>query len=304
MISRLVFSLKKKTTKKSSKIKLKEISIIIPVKDNQNGIDDFLSSFFKTHKKEEYPKEIIIVDNLSIQAVQIRPEFQKRGIEIILANCDKKGPASARNKGVKISKGNWILFLDSDCLATKSTVNGYLKSCNNSVAYAGMVKSLGKDFISKYYEEQEILMPLKVSDKNGNFVPQYLITANCIIWKEAFKEVGGFNEKIQLAGGEDVDLGLRLSEIGNLSFAFDAVANHNFDDGLKGFWDRFIRYGKGNRIVEEIYKSDLSPSLFRPNKKTIVNEVLSKIQWLGLKIGYEKMNKKIKTDANNAYNGK
>ncbi len=303
MISRLVFSLKKKTTKKSSKIKLNEISIIIPVKDNQNGIDDFLSSFFKTQKKEVYPKEIIVVDNLSEIPIQIRPEFKKRGIEIILTNCARKGPASARNKGVEISKGNWILFLDSDCLATKNTVNGFWKSCNNSVAYAGMVKSLGRDLISQYYEEQEILMPLKVRDAKGNFMPQYLITANCLIWKAAFKEVGGFNEKIQFAGGEDVDLGLRLSEIGNLSFAFEAVVNHNFDDGLRGFWDRFIRYGKGNRIVEEIYKSDLSPKLFRPNRSTVVNEILSKIQWLGLKVGYEKMNKKIKTDANKVQNG-
>ena len=298
MISRLVFSLKKKTTKKSSEIKLNEISIIIPVKDNQNGIDDFLSSFFKTHKRDDYPKEIIIVDNLSKEPIQIKAEFRKKGIEIFLTKCNRKGPASARNKGVEISRGNWILFLDSDCLATENTVKGFLKSCNKSVAYAGMVKSLGKDLISRYYEEQEILMPLKVRDEKGNFMPQYLITANCLIWKEAFKEVGGFNDKIQLAGGEDVDLGLRLSEIGKLSFAFDAIVNHNFDDGLKGFWDRFIRYGKGNRIVEEIYKSDLSPKLFRPNKRTIVNEILAKVQWLGLKIGYEKMNKKIKTDAN------
>ena len=217
MISRLVFSLKRKTIKKSPEIRLKEISIIIPVKDNQKGIDDFLSSFLKTHKKEDYPKEIIIVDNLSEIPIEIRAEFRSTGIEVKLINCNRKGPASARNRGVQISKGNWLLFLDSDCLMTKSTILGYLKADNQSVAYAGMVKSVGKDLISKYYESQEILMPLKIRDEKGNFIPQYLITANCLIWKEAFINIGGFNEKIELAGGEDVDLGLRLSQIGNLS---------------------------------------------------------------------------------------
>ncbi|MGB0521687.1 MAG: glycosyltransferase [Flammeovirgaceae bacterium] len=284
--------------KKSPEIQLNKISIIIPVKDNQIGINDFLNSFFNTHQKEDYPKEIIIVDNLSKEPIQITSEFRNKEIKIILINCDRKGPASARNQGVKISKGDWILFLDSDCFATENTIKGYLNSCNGSVAYAGMVKSLGNDLISRYYEEQEILMPLKVKDNQGRFMPQYLITANCLIWKQAFNEVGGFNEKIQLAGGEDVDLGLRLSEIGNLSFAFNAIVKHNFDDGIRGFWNRFIRYGQGNRIVEEIYKSDLSPKLFRPNKRTIANEILAKIQWLGLKIGYEKMSKKIKMNAN------
>ena len=91
-------------------------------------------------------------------------------MEINLTDCKRKGPASARNKGVEISKGSWILFLDSDCLATENTLKGYLRSCNNSVAYAGMVKSFGRDLISQYYEAQEILMPLKIQDEKGKFV--------------------------------------------------------------------------------------------------------------------------------------
>jgi glycosyltransferase involved in cell wall biosynthesis len=289
MLSRLVFPLKKKTMKKSPAINISEISIVIPVKDNQEGIDNFLTSFFVTQQIVGYPKEIIIVDNLSEVPIKLRTEFYSNEIEIVLIKCDRKGPASARNKGVEVARGSWLLFLDSDCLITEDTLKGYLKSCNSSIAYAGMVKSLRNDYLSRYYEQQEILMPLKIRDENGNFMPQYLITANCLVWKTAFHEVGGFNEKIQFAGGEDIDLGLRLSEIGNISFAFDAIIYHDFNDGLMGFWKRFIRYGKGNRIIEEIYDSDLSPRLFRPNKKSMINEVLAKIQWLGLKVGYEKI---------------
>ena len=46
-----------------SSIKTEEISIIIPVKNNQYGIDKLLESIFVSQKKEDYPKEIIIVDN-------------------------------------------------------------------------------------------------------------------------------------------------------------------------------------------------------------------------------------------------
>lgn len=293
LISRLVFfENDKKTEKKSSeRIAINEISIVIPVKDNQKGIDNYLAKFFETHTKKDFPKEIIIVDNNSNPAIKVKSEFRNNGLPIELIKCRKIGPASARNMGAEIAKGKWLLFNDSDCIPTKSILKGYLKADNYSVAYAGNIKSLDNDKLSKYYESQEILIPLKTYNENGDFVPQYLITANSLIWKKAFNEIGGFNEKIAIAGGEDVDLGLRLSQIGNLSYAFDSIAVHDFSDGIIGFYKRFKRYGQGNRLVEEIWKTDLRPTLFRPNERNLINELLAKFQYIGLRIGYRKANK-------------
>ena len=296
LISKLVFFKDEKDTeqKSSTRIIKNEISIVIPVRNNQKGIDNYLTKFFNTHLKSDFPKEIIIVDNNSRVAIKLQSHFLNYGLPIILIKCHKIGPASARNKGAKIAKGKWLLFNDSDCIPTKTTLQGYLKADNNSVAYAGNIKSLSNNKLSRYYESQEILIPLKTYNKNGDFVPQYLITANSLIWKEAFDEVNGFNEKISIAGGEDVDLGLRLSKVGKLSYAFDSVAIHDFSDGLIGFYKRFKRYGEGNRIVEELWGTDLNPILFRPNEKNLVNEILAKLQYVSLKIGYTKADKNVR----------
>lgn len=290
LISPFIFSLENKKKLRSPKIQLGEISIIIPVKDNQQGINDFLSSFFKTHDKVDFPREIIIIDNNSKTPIKIFEKFNLYGLKIILTSCIQKGPASARNRGVSISSGEWLLFIDSDCIATDSLIKGYLKTKIKAVGYAGMVKAKSNRLISKYYESQEILLPLKDPKKE---TPQYLITANCLIWKFAFNKIKGFNENITLAGGEDVDIGLRLSQIGNLSYCMEAIAIHNFENNVIDFWRRFVRYGKGNRLVEEIYNTNLSPKLFRPNKRSIVNEILAKIQWLALQKGYRKMSLEI-----------
>ena len=295
LISRLVFFKDKKTPKKSSRrIKVDEISIVIPVKDNQIGIDTYLKKFFETNNQDRFPKEIIIVDNNSTPSIIIRDEFQNKGIEIILIQCLKSGPAAARNKGANIAKGNWLLFNDSDCIPTKSLLTGYTNADNLSVAYAGNIKALGNDSLSRYYESQEILVPLKTYDENGQFVPQYLITANSLIRKPAFDQINGFNENIVIAGGEDVDLGLKLSRIGTLSYAYDSIAIHNFSDGLFGFIKRFIRYGQGNRLVEELWTTDLKPRIFRPNETTLLNGIYAKFQYLFLTVGYLKQEKQIK----------
>ena len=287
LISRLVFFTEKKIVQKPSEaVKTADISIVIPVKDNQKGIDNFFVNFFNTHSKDKFPKEIIIVCNNSKVKTEIRQEFLNKFSKIQVFECTKLGPASARNLGVQQTKGKWVLFVDSDCIPTENLISGYETDNKNTIAYSGNVKSLKQDWLSKYYETQEILIPLKIAEESGRFAPQYLITANCLVWKPAFEEVGGFNENITIAGGEDVDLGLRLSLIGKLDYAFNSLVLHDFDDGILGFWKRFRRYGKGNKLVEKIYGTNMKPAFFRPNKRSFMNEILAKTQWLALTIGY------------------
>lgn len=286
MISRLGFVPTRQQNLKSSLLSLTEnITIVIPIKNNQKGIDIFLKTFFETHTKDTFPKEIIIVDNNSNPAIQLNDNLYP--IPVRLLTCSKIGPASARNFGVKNSSTEWILFTDSDCVPTNSLLTGYLKVQNNSVGYAGNIKAQGQDLISKYYEEQEILVPPKVYEKANQPRPDYLITANCLVWRPAFDKVGGFNETIKIAGGEDIDLGFKLLNVGQLTYAFDSIAKHNFGDGLSDFRERFKRYGYGNKIISKLYDLDLTPKKFKPNKRTLTNYMLALLQYIWLTSGYK-----------------
>lgn len=290
MISRLGF---KPTQQKNIRSRIlksaKEITIIIPVKNNQKGIDLFLDTFFKIHSNDHLPSEIIIVDNNSLPAIELNSDFP---ISVKLLQCSKIGPASARNYGVKDAKTEWILFTDSDCVPTSSMLSGYFNVQNGSLGYAGNIKALGNDLISKYYEQQEILVPPKVYETPNEPRPDYLITANCLVWRPALETIRGFNETIKLAGGEDIDLGFRLRNIGQLSYAFDSIIHHNFGNGLSTFRERFIRYGHGNRIISRLYDLDLTPRMFKPNKRTPFFYLLSFLQYIWLAKGY-KRNRKI-----------
>lgn len=287
MISRLGFIPTKRQTIKSDLLRTtEEVTIIIPVKDNQNGINLFLTEFFTTHSADNFPREIIIVDNNSSPKIELKQtDFP---IPVRLLTCSKIGPASARNFGVQHSKTDWILFTDSDCVPTSSLLTGYLRVQNGSVGYAGNIKAHGQDIISKYYEQQEILVPPKVYEQTNQPRPDYLITANCLVWRPAFDKVGGFNERIKIAGGEDIDLGFKLLNIGQLTYAFDSIAKHNFGDGLRDFKERFVRYGYGNKIISKLYDLDLTPKTFKPNKRTPVNFVLAFMQFFWLTSGYNK----------------
>ena len=263
-------------------IKANEISIVIPVKNNKLGVTRFLESFFETQYLKTYPKEIIIVDNNEILDTKIESQFIGKGIDIKVFHCKTEGPGNARNVGWKRAKGKWVFFTDSDCIATKSMISGFLNADNGSIGYAGNVKSIEKGPISKYYEAQKILIPLQ----NEFGEPEYLITANALVYRKALNRINGFNPRIRIAAGEDVDLGIRLRNCGKLTYCSKAIVKHNFIESLDDFKNRFRRYGKGNRIVEALYGINLLPKPFLPQVMTSTNKYLSTLQYNYLKEGY------------------
>jgi GT2 family glycosyltransferase len=270
------------------KFKTQDISLIIPVKDNQKGIDNFLLKFKELGDINLGLREIIIVDNNSRITVTVRNDI-KTSLKIIM--CSFPGPAAARNKGVKEATGEWILFMDSDCEMTITSISGYLESSNGALAYAGGIIPSKNDLFSKYYFSQETLIPPELQ-MNGISCPEYLITANCLIWKKVLNRIGGFNEDIKIAAGEDIDLGFRIREYGKIAYANDSKVLHHFEAGFFPFVKRFYRYGMGNKYLSELYEIDVRPRLFHPIQRNFINYILGFIQWGAMFLGYWTRKKK------------
>jgi glycosyltransferase involved in cell wall biosynthesis len=262
----------------------KEISIVIPVKDNQRGIDHFFYDFFRTQELQSLPLELLLICDKGA-SVSVPKECSSYPIEVRVLCSSGIGPASARNVGWQTASGKWILFTDSDCRPTPQWLKGYIEASNGSIGYSGTVLSYGRDFISRYYESQGILMP-SINNEARVVSPDYLITANAMVWKKALEKIGGFNEAIKIAAGEDVDLGFRLREIGNLSFVAKSVVFHEFGDGFVGFMKRFRRYGKGNRLLAQMYALNIRPKRFKPRKSSFGNSILAYTQYLSMLWGW------------------
>lgn len=261
-----------------------DVSIIVPVKDNPQGIHQFLITCMDVFSPDHCPCEIIIVDNHSSPSLSI-PELETWGLPVKVLLCTKPGAAAARNSGAHEARGKWFLFLDSDCLPSKQLIAGYQKALNGSVAYAGSVRAYHGDLLSRYYEQQAIFSPPPLWE-NGKEAPVYLVTANALVWHAAFCQIEGFNERFPGAAGEDIDLGIRLWRVGSLSYAPEASVLHVTEPSILAFLGRFIRYGRANRLLSKHYEVDLSPHPFSPKGKHTLFYMLAHLQWLALWWGY------------------
>jgi GT2 family glycosyltransferase len=259
----------------------RDVTVVVPVRNNQHGVEQFLAALEGLHESA-LPREVIFVDNNSDVPLRLPERFRLKVPRVRVIRCATPGPAAARNAGAREAAGAWLLFTDSDCVPTATFVTGYAGSLDGSIGYAGNVTPCGADALSRYYESQEILVPRYV----GNASPQYLVTANALVWRGAFIGIGGFDESFPLAAGEDIDLGFRLSEVGRLAYAPKSVVKHDFSDGFAGFVRRFFRYGRGNRLVAHRYRINLHPKPFRPARLTHFNRVAAIAQFCAMVLGY------------------
>lgn len=185
------------------------VSIIIPIFNSVATIRQCLDSVSKqTYAKERY--EIVVIDDGSTDgSSDCVLEYQ-----VILIKQSNKGPACARNRGVKCAKGELVIFLDSDCVVAsdwiQKHVNVHVSGCDEGVRLGCVGGSMIlpkkhntiielSDYYSSWYEP-----PLASAKQKYEYLP----STNLSILKNVFEMVGGFNENLRC--GEDVEFGMRL----------------------------------------------------------------------------------------------
>ena len=95
-------------------LKIIDISIIIPIYNREACLHFCLNSVINQSLKNI---EIICIDDGSEDnSLKILKKYKKRDNRLIIIHQNNQGPAKARNIGIKISKGKFISFMDSDDL--------------------------------------------------------------------------------------------------------------------------------------------------------------------------------------------
>jgi glycosyltransferase involved in cell wall biosynthesis len=177
------------------------ISIIIPVFNGENYIDESIKSI---HWQSFREYEIIVVDDGSTDKTA---DCVKKYPEIKYIYQDNRGPASARNTGVKEARGKYLAFMDADDVWDKNKLLiqfDYMEK-HPEVGYTFTKHSL-------FYTEEMDSMPDWIRKDYGDKEPTAYIPSSLMIRKEIFLRAGYFDESFRLA--EDSDWFMRIRDIG------------------------------------------------------------------------------------------
>jgi GT2 family glycosyltransferase len=189
-------------------------SVVIPTYERPDELKKCLLSLRLENQKGAPMYEILVTDDSVTTRCKnlVTKDFPDASWGIGKRN----GPAGNRNAGVNRAKGEWVVFLDDDCIAS----DGYLESYANAIVENKHTNVFeGRIFPDRPKRSWAEGCP--ENEKGG-----MLWTSNLCIKKSLFKELQGFDETFEVAF-EDVDFAYRIkTAFQKTVFVYDASVCH------------------------------------------------------------------------------
>ncbi|MEO1126749.1 MAG: glycosyltransferase, partial [Cyanobacteria bacterium J06639_16] len=188
-------------------------SVVIPTYNRKPILEKCLRAIEAQQLPPDSPVtgyEIVVVDDGSTDGTvdwlnQSEAEFP----HVTLFLQAHLGPAAARNLGVQKSKGDFIIFVDSDLVVLEDFLHCHGKAlAAGQQQYDDRVFTYGR-VINTCNFDNPTAETFKVTDVSQ----AYFATGNVAIARHWLDAAGLFDTAFQLYGWEDLELGVRLKKL-------------------------------------------------------------------------------------------
>jgi len=228
------------------------------------------------------PYEIIVIDDGSNDGTKEWLKDNFPNVKYIYQM--NSGVSSARNKGIKFARGDWIALLDSD----DEWLPSKLKDQANEIELNPAAKFLHTNEI--WIRNGVRVNQMKKHKKYGGYIFEKCLDmcrispSSVLIKKDIFDEIGMFDETLKVC--EDYDLWLRFASKYPVHFLDQPLikkyGGHSdqlskVDDGIESYRIRSL-------------KKIMNSGILNKKQKTITKDVLVKKMYIYAK-GLEKRNK-------------
>jgi GT2 family glycosyltransferase len=187
--------------------------------------------------------EVIVSDDGQDQAC--RNMLSERFSSVKWVSGPARGPAANRNNGARHAMGQWLAFIDDDCLPMDTWLRYIVEAIGQHpecAVYEGRTRA---DRPRQSLDEHSPL------NEHGGF----LWSCNFAISRDLFQRIGGFDERFPFATMEDVDLRYRLDSAGErICFVKDALVIHPYRK-LDG-WNNLLRYKESMAIYLKLHPEE------------------------------------------------
>lgn len=186
------------------------ISVVIPTYNRENYIKPAIESVIAQNDQGHNYQiiEIIVVDDGSTDDTETVVSRISDERLIFYKMNNNAGAASARNEGVKLSKGEWIAFQDSDDIWHKDK----LKKQVDYLLDHSQTDMISHPIRARFDDGSEIVTGVFQADDCVPYLAKknYYDTPTLLLRKETFINVGGFSPEMKAL--EDWEFALRFSD--------------------------------------------------------------------------------------------
>ncbi|MGF7119735.1 mycofactocin biosynthesis glycosyltransferase MftF [Rhodococcus sp. TAF43] len=218
-----------------------DVTVVVPLRDNVDGIARLVPALKGLN--------VVVVDDGSRTPLEL-PDLSGCTAHVTLLRHEtSRGPAAARNTGLRSAETPFVAFLDSDVLPKTGWLErmlGHFSDPAVALVAPRIVALEPEGSMLARYEHARSSLDLgrkEAAVRSGSPV-SYVPSAAMLVRRDVLVEVGGFDESMHVA--EDVDLCWRLQE-GGWRLRYEPVAHVAHDHRVSfGKWfTRKLFYGTG-----------------------------------------------------------
>ena len=243
-------------------------SIIIPVYNRPNEIDELLESLTKQDFSTDF--EVLIIEDGSALKSEGIVEKYKLQLNIKYFFKENKGAVASRNFGMQKASGNYFIILDSDVIVPQQYLSEVKKALENNFTDAFGGPDVAHESFTPLqkainYSMTSLLTTGGIRGKKqavGKFQPR---SFNLGMSQKAFRETNGFSK---MKNGEDIDLTFRLWKNGfETQLIEKAFVYHKRRSSFQQFFKQTYGFGMARPVLNKKYPETKKltywfPSLF------------------------------------------
>jgi len=218
------------------------IAIIIPVRDRADLLERCLDSL-KGQKYQDGKWEVLICDDGSTEEMaEVVGRFNSILPNLRLLRQSPRGPAAARNLGLRSSSADIFVCLDSDVVCDPDFLSRIVWALEMNPDWVAAEATV--------LPEPDKTSILFDAPKNRGGI---FLSAASAYRREALERVGGFDEEFKLPACEDADLAGRIMKLGKFGYVPEAVVYHPVRRvSLRTHW-RWRRHWKYEMFLAKRY---------------------------------------------------
>jgi GT2 family glycosyltransferase len=220
-------------------------SVIIPTYNRPEQLTECLMAI----RSQDFPKdsvEIIVVDDGSHVPVKERVGGKEELGDIRWIRIDNSGPAAARNRGSNVSRGDYLVFIDDDCIPSPDWLAN-VDRC--ATLYPDCL--IGGRTLNRLLQNQHAATSQIIVDAVYRFYnadpasARFLATNNMTVRADLFASVGGFHEGFRIASEDREFCDRWLHQKRRIVFCEEIVIFHDHLLNFPSFCRQHFNYGRG-----------------------------------------------------------
>ena len=253
----------------------KKISVIIPVYNVEKYLARCLNSIIKnTYKNIEI---ILVNDGSKDKSQEIIDKYKNKYGNIIKAKeQENKGPAEARNVGIEMASGEYLMFIDSDDFIKEDYIENYVKT----------LKEADYDLVAGGYHkwiDGKITYTIALQDEP--WAKFMIMGPYTKLYKKSFLQENNI-KFVKVNIGEDIYFNLQVNALAKKVKIIDYVGYYWYtnNESISNTMHKDIKNLEIDKMLNGSYDSLIEKNAINPNNKELIelyyyNFIIWVLQW-------------------------